>query len=97
MATELSIAEKMKKSFGLALRVGYSDIDAGKVRTDVAEEISEKAFVWIDGLMHKFARDRISGRCSLEEFMQFDPAVFEQELEADIRVFSTFLEWRAEN
>ncbi len=76
MKEEKSLYEKMEEAFRLSCRVDPARRFSERDETMIA--------AWQDGLMHKYALARITGRCSLGDMIDFDPAKFEKEVDRDI-------------
>ena len=51
----------------------------------------EMIAAWADGLVGKHALDMVSGRCSLQAMLDFDPELFERNIAAEVAAMERLL------
>ena len=89
---ELSLNEKMNKSYNLALDIIYEDDDCCKIRKlNISDKDDSLLHCWVDGLYHKYAENMITCRCSLQAAIDFDVEKFEVMVDKHLSLFQSIL------
>ncbi len=84
----MSIKEKLNKVTNLALTLAYEeDACINPIDTDelYGKEISDRIWIYADGLAHKRLEGLINGRASLSAIMEFNLADEEKYLDSMIK------------
>lgn len=88
-----SLRDKMYEAYDLALDLCFTEATAagcwGVIDTAAiyGDELSNELWDWAEGRMHQFEERRRTGHCSLQAVLDFDPAMFEAEVDATIVKF----------
>jgi len=81
-----SISEKLQSLFEISMDLAYhpNGIDVFDTDKLYGKEISDIIWNMIDGLFPKHIMDRINGRCSIQELINFDLSEVEKQIDNNI-------------
>ena len=91
-----SLEELMGEAFHLSMMCAYATTQDGyyhNVRPEgvLSEEEVDLVFAWADGLVQKYAENRMTGHCSLQATIDFDVEKFEERVVRDIEKLKAIL------
>jgi hypothetical protein len=84
-----SISEKFNLAAQLA--TDFAAAVESKDAIDSYDKLYDTAYAYIDGLRSEYIANRVSGRCSVSDLLNFDLAREESTIDSDIRQFENAL------
>ena len=87
---EPSFRDKLAKAFYLGLALAYVGDTCVEVRDMDAlfgAEVSDRIWVWVDGLVQNYHVSRMTGRCSLQATIDYDIGEAEASIDKEIALF----------
>jgi len=90
LLNNLSMEEKRLLSYHIATKISFADDECIETR-NLDDDETDAVFNVVDG-MYSFIDKVLSGRCSIQQSIDFDICIWENRIESDIIYFTDLME-----